>query len=319
MAGSSRKAIFAAIAGNFAIAVTKFVAAGMTGSSAMLAEGVHSLVDTGNGGLLLLGIRRSSRPPDQQHPFGYGQELYFWTLIVAMTIFALGGGVSIYEGIHHLQHPSLPQNPGVNYIVLALALVFEGGAWFIALREFGHTKGRRGVWQTIRGTKDPTIFAVLFEDTAALLGLLVAFLGIFLGQVTGNPHFDGAASVVIGVILCSIAFLLARETKGLLMGESADPQVVRSIYRLAAARSEVERTGVPLTMHLGPTDVLVNLDVQFRPGLSAEEIERTVEELEGAIRAEHPDVGRIFIEAKTLRAKRRPARDPDRSTRNQGR
>jgi cation diffusion facilitator family transporter len=298
-------AIFAAIIGNLAIAITKFIAAGVSGSSAMLAEGIHSLVDTGNGGLLLLGIHRSRKPPDETHPFGYGQELYFWTLIVAILIFALGGGVSILEGIEHLKHPRLPKSLVLNYVVLALAFVFESVAWIVAYREFGKIRGRRGLWQAIRRTKDPTAFAVLFEDTAALLGLVVAFLGLFVGQQLGNPYFDGAASVAIGCLLCLTALLLARETKDLLMGESAHEEVVAGIRSLAVSHPAVERAARPLTMHMGAHDILVNLDVQFRPGLSAPEIERAVDELETAIRRHHPEVKRIFVEAESLV---RPAR-----------
>src|SRR5215212_1032730 len=193
------------MAGNFAIAVTKFVAAGVTGSSAMLSEGVHSLVDTGNGLLLLWGIRAASKPADDRHPFGRGKELYFWTLIVAVLIFGIGGGISIYEGLKHIQHPEVVKNPAINYVVLAFAFVFEGAAWFIAFREFRKLKGRRSYIQAVRESKDPTTFTVLFEDSAALLGLVVAFLGVFLGHALGVPELDGVASVVIGVILCVVA------------------------------------------------------------------------------------------------------------------
>lgn len=307
MAGSSRVAIFAAITGNLAIAVTKFIAAGITGSAAMLAEGIHSLVDTGNGALLLLGIRRSKKPADAEHPFGYGKELYFWTLMVAVTVFALGGGVSIYEGVLHLRHPELPENPVVNYVVLVIAMIFEGAAWIIAYRAFGAVRRNRPLWESVRRAKDPTTFAVLFEDTAALLGLVVAFLSILLGQLTGNPYFDGAASVVIGIILCVTALGLLRETKALLMGESADPEVVRSIESIVAANPAVVRTDRPLTMHLGPTDILVNLECQFKSDLHAEEIEKAVDALEAAIRTAHPNVRRIFVEARAIGGRSRRA------------
>jgi cation diffusion facilitator family transporter len=257
-------------------------------------------VDTGNGGLLLLGIKRSKRPPDSNHPFGYGQELYFWTLMVAVTIFGLGGVVSIYEGVTHLKHAELPENPTVNYIVLGLAMVFEGAAWIIAYREFGRFRGRRSLWQAIRVAKDPTTFTILFEDTAALLGLVVAFLGIFLGQVLQNPYFDGGASVLIGVILCATALLLLRETKDLLMGESAAPEVVRGIIQITNANPAVVRSGRPLTMHMGPNDILVNLDVHFQEELSAREVEDAVDDMETSIRKAHPDVKRIFIEVQSL-------------------
>src|SRR4051794_25529644 len=200
-AATSKAAVYAAIAGNLAIAVTKFIAAFVTGSSAMLSEGIHSVVDTGNGLLLLLGIRRSRKPPDPNHPFGHGKELYFWTLIVAILIFAVGGGMSLYEGLVHLRHPSELKDPTWNYLVLAVAAAVEGFAWSVAYRHLRKSGGRRNLWSAIRASKDPTTFTVLFEDSAALLGLLVAFLGVYLGHRLHNPYLDGAASVVIGVIL----------------------------------------------------------------------------------------------------------------------
>jgi cation diffusion facilitator family transporter len=303
-AAISQSAVYAAIGGNLAIAVTKFIAASATGSSAMLAEGIHSLVDTGNGLLLLLGIRRSRKPPDPNHPFGHGKELYFWTLIVALLIFAVGGGMSVYEGIVHIRHPSEPKDPTWNYLVLAVAAALEGFAWSVAYRELRKSRGPRNLWSAIRASKDPTTFTVLVEDSAAMLGLLVAFLGVYLGHRFHDPYLDGAASVVIGVILGVVAVVLAHESKGLLVGESADPEVVQSIRALAEADPAVERIGPPLTMHLGPHEVLLNLDIQFRKGLSATEVEAAVDRLEKAIRARHPEVKRIFIEAESLTAGR---------------
>jgi cation diffusion facilitator family transporter len=266
----------------------------------MLAEGIHSTVDTGNGLLLLLGIKKSRKPPDKEHPFGYGMELYFWTLIVALLIFAVGGGISIYEGILHLLHPELPENPGVNYVVLSIAMVFEAGAWGVAYRQFRRTKGKWGFWEAIKRAKDPTTFTVLFEDTAAMLGLIVAFLGVFLGQVLQSPYLDGSASIVIGVILCVTATLLARETKALLMGESADEEVVRNIQELAQASPAVEKAAPPLTMHFGPYEILVNLNVRFHSEASAAQIETAVAEMERTIREAHPEVKQVFIEAHGL-------------------
>src|SRR6266478_7681458 len=208
MGNESRTAIFAAIAGNLAIAATKLVAAFFTGSSAMLSEGIHSLVDTGNGGLLLLGFRKSRKPPDANHPFGHGKELYFWSLVVAILIFALGGGMSVYEGATHLTHPHA-YDPTWNYIVLGFALVFEGFSFYFAYKAFRSEMGRAGILATIRASKDPTTFTVLFEDTAALLGLIVAFLGIYLGHLLNNPYLDGVASIIIGVILAAVAGFLA--------------------------------------------------------------------------------------------------------------
>lgn len=300
MAAGSSKAVYAAIVGNLAIAVTKFFAAAVTGSSAMLSEGIHSVVDTGNGLLILLGVKLSKRPPDENHPFGHGKELYFWTLIVAILIFAIGGGMSVYEGIVHLRHPEPVENPYWNYGVLGVALVFEGITWYVAYSEFRKTTTGKGFWREVRTSKDPTIFTVLFEDTAALLGLVVALVGIFLGHMLGNPSFDGAASVVIGVILGMVAVLLAYESRGLLVGEGVDPALLQSIRSIAESDPSVERIGPPLTMYLGPHEILLNLDIQFRQGSRSEEVEQSVDRLEKAIRDEHPDIKRIFIEAESL-------------------
>jgi cation diffusion facilitator family transporter len=307
---SSKKAIFAAIGGNLAIAIMKFVAAAFSGSSAMLSEGIHSLVDTGNGLLLLLGIQQSQKPADASHPFGYGKELYFWTLIVAVLIFAVGGGMSMYEGISHLWHPNPLTNPLWNYVVLGLAIVFEGAVWVIAFKAFRAVQGEQSMWQAIRASKDPTTFAVLLEDTAALLGLLVALLGVYFGHRLDNPYLDGTASIVIGVILAVVAVFLAYESKGLLVGESADTQAVASIRALAEADPAIERVMPPLTMHMGAHDVLLNLQIQFRQGLSATEVEAAVDRLETAIRRQHPDVKRIFIEAGSLSASARQSGRP---------
>lgn len=300
MAAESKPAILAAIAGNLALAATKFAAAAFTGSSAMLSEAIHSSVDTGNGVLLLVGIRLSRRPADDDHPFGHGLDLYFWTLIVAISIFGIGGGVSVYEGILHVLNPEPLTEVAWNYVVLGCGVVFEGVSWLFALRGFAAAKGRRGVWETIRDTKDPTLFAVLLEDSAALLGLLVAFLGIFFGRLLDNPHLDGAASITIGLILMAVAWILALESRKLLLGESADPEVVDSIHEIVVGDPAVERARRPLTMHLGPHEVLVNLDVQFRKTLTADEIEQAVDRLETAIRRRHPDVARIFVEVESL-------------------
>lgn len=304
MAAESKTAIIAAILGNLAIAITKFVAAGVSGSSAMLSEGIHSLVDTGNGALLLLGLRMSRRAPDRLHPFGYGKELYFWSFIVAIMVFALGGGMSIYEGIKHLAHPKELTNPTINYIVLGAAIVFEGISWSIAYRVFLREKGTKRTWSVVHDTKDPTTVVVLFEDTAALLGLVVAFLGVFFGHLLHNPYLDPAASVVIGIILAGVAVLLAIESKGLLVGESADPEVVRSILDIAQRHPAVELAREPMTLHLGPDDVLLNLSVRFRRDLDAEGVERAIDEIEAAVRSEHPGIHRIFIEANAVAGRR---------------
>ncbi|MEL0584628.1 MAG: cation diffusion facilitator family transporter [Candidatus Thiodiazotropha sp. (ex. Lucinoma kazani)] len=297
MASGSKKVIFAALIGNSLISITKFVAASITGSSAMLSEGIHSLVDTGNQGLLLYGIARSKKPADEDFPFGHGKEIYFWSFIVAILIFALGGGISIYEGIKHIQHPEPMSSPLVNYIVLGLAIIFEGAAWLFAFREFSRAKGKWGYLEAIQRAKDPSIFVVLFEDTAAMLGLVVAFAGIALTQLTGILAFDGIASIIIGLILVGTAVWLAYETKSLLIGESANPVVVRGIRELVSSKASVECVNEVLTMHMGPDFILANLSVDFRDSITADEVERTIGEMDGSIKEQFPQVKRIFIEA----------------------
>ncbi|HQU29637.1 MAG: cation transporter [Nitrospira sp.] len=297
MASGSKKVIYAALVGNSLIAITKFAASWVTGSSAMLAEGIHSLVDTGNQGLLLYGLHKANRPPDERYPFGYGKEIYFWSFAVAVLVFAFGAGVSIYEGVLHVLEPHPMENPMVNYIVLSLALVFEGGAWYLALKEFTKVKGQWSYFQAVQRGKDPTIFMVLFEDTAAVLGLGVAFIGILLGQVTGIPYFDGLATIIIGCILGGIAVWLAHETKGLLIGESANQEVVVSIREMAKQLPGVVHVNEVLTMHMGPEFILVNLSVDFRDGVTSEEVERCVATLDKDIKVRHPLVKRVFVEA----------------------
>ncbi len=299
MQTESRTAIFAAIAGNLAIAATKLVAAFFTGSSAMLSEGIHSLVDTGNGGLLLLGFRMSQKPPDANHPFGHGKELYFWSLVVAILIFALGGGMSVYEGITHLSHPPVHHSIW-NYVVLGFAIVFESISFYFAYQAFRNEMGGQGVFKTIRASKDPTTFTVLFEDTAALLGLIVAFLGIFLGHQLNNPYLDGVASIIIGVILAVVAGFLAYESKGLLIGEGVDPAVLASIRAIAGHDPAVQEVRKSLTMHFSPNDVLLTLDIGFKKHLTAEKIAAAVNRLEEKIRERHPEIKHIFIEAQSL-------------------
>jgi cation diffusion facilitator family transporter len=304
MAAESTKVIYAAIAANLAIAVIKFVAAGFTGSSAMISEGIHSLVDTGNGGLMLLGVHRSRKPADAEHPFGYGKELYFWTLIVAIVIFAVGGGVSAYEGLLHLLNPVPLENPLWNYVVLGLALIFESYSFIVAFKAFQTEKGDKSIWRSIDTSKDPTTYTVLFEDSAALCGLVVAFVGVWLSHVFNTFYFDGAASILIGVILAVVAVLLAYESKGLLVGEAVDPETLKSIRRLAESDSRVEGVKNALTMYFGPHTILLAMDLQFRRDLSAVDVERTVDELEDTIRKRYRDIKHIFIESESLTSKR---------------
>lgn len=296
---SSKKVIIAALAGNSLISLTKFFAAFLTGSSAMFSEGIHSLVDTGNQVLLLFGMKRAEKPADENFPFGYGKEIYFWSFVVAILIFAVGAGISIYEGINHIIAPSPIQNPLVNYIVLFLAMLFEGAAWMFAFREFNRAKGKWGYIEAVRKGKDPTLFMVLFEDSAAMLGLLVAFFGIVLGQVTGNPHYDGYASVIIGLILGGTAVWLAYETKGLLIGESANNQVVTDIRKIAGDHAAVEHVNEVLTMHMGPDFLLVNLSVDFENDCSADNVEKTIAAMDVALKKAHPVIKRVFIEAES--------------------
>lgn len=311
MASGSKLAIYAAIAGNLAIAVMKFTAAAFTGSSAMLSEGIHSVVDTGNGGLLLFGLKRSKRPADAAHPFGYGKELYFWSLIVAVLIFGVGGGISIYEGILHIIHPNPLEDVTWNYIVLGLAIVFESFSFAVAFRSFHHEKGEQTIWQAIKTSKDPTTFTVLFEDTAALLGLIVALVGIFLAHSLNSPYLDGAASVVIGAILASVAGFLVYESKGLLVGEGADPKTIKGIQKLAEADPAVKKVISPLTMHFGPDTVLLTVDIEFDRKLSAAEVEGAVDRLGKSIRVQYPEIKYIYIEAGSVSASDRETREPE--------
>jgi cation diffusion facilitator family transporter len=296
-ANASTKVIFAALIGNTAISITKFFAAFTTGSSAMMSEGIHSLVDTGNQLLLLYGMKQAKKPADEAFPFGHGKEIYFWSFVVAILIFAVGSGVSIYEGVHHVLHPVQIENALVNYIVLSLALLFEGGAWFFAFKEFGKVKGKRGYIEAVKLGKDPSMFVVLFEDSAAMLGLLIAILGIWLTQVTGIPYFDGIASIMIGLILGGTAIWLAVETKGLLIGEGASKSVVASIRQIAESFDEVENVNELLTMHMGPDFILVNISIRFKRGQLTREIEAIIQEIDYAIKSKHEIVQRVFVEA----------------------
>ncbi|MBV9927341.1 MAG: cation diffusion facilitator family transporter [Acidobacteria bacterium] len=305
MASESKLSIYAAIAGNLGIAATKAVAAYASGSSAMLSEAVHSLVDTGNGGLLLLGLRRSRRPPDFEHPFGHGKELYFYSLIVSLMIFTLGGGVSLYEGVRHVLRPEPARDPFWNYVVLGSAFVFEGVSWLFGWKAFRAARGRRGVIEAIHKSKDPTTFMVVFEDTGALLGLVVAFVGVYLGQRLGLPYLDGLASVVIGLMLGLMALFLAYETKGLLIGEGVERKTLERLRALVAADPAVEHVNRLLTMYFGPHEVMLTLEVKFRNELSAVGVRAAVARLHECIRREHPDITRVFFASESV-AERQP-------------
>ncbi|MGB4593560.1 MAG: cation diffusion facilitator family transporter [Coriobacteriia bacterium] len=298
--GESKTAVVAAVIGNLSIAIAKFVAASITGSSAMIAEGIHSLVDTGNGGLLLFGLKQASKPADDDHPFGHGKALYFWSLIVAMSIFGIGGGMSVYEGITHLQHPAALENPTWNYIVLAVSFVIEGFSFSVAMKQFNTARGSVRPLAFIRQSKDPSLYTIVLEDSAAMLGLIAAFIGVFLGHMFENPYFDGGASIFIGLLLMGVAWLLASETQGLLLGESADAKTIASIREVVESDRAVDRAGEILTMYMGPNELVVNLGVQFRATLSAEEIHDAIHRIETTISAAHPECTRVYIEVESL-------------------
>jgi cation diffusion facilitator family transporter len=309
MAGSSKVAIYGAIAANSAIAVCKFIAAFFTGSSAMLSEGIHSLVDTGNGMLLLVGIKLSKKPPDRNHPFGYGNEIFFWSFVVAILIFALGGGIAIYEGIQHILHPRQLANVHWNYVVLVLAMVFEGAALRVALKQFKTTRRGRPFFQALKESKDSTTIAVVVEDSAALIGLVIALLSVFLGQVTGWVYFDGIGSVMIGLLLVSVSYFFAIECKALLVGEGLGVENIGIIESILEQDPRVANNRRPLSLYFGPEEVLVALDVHFVDELSSDEIEATVDRIEEQIKSAVPKVNRIFIEAETIRRKRQSAKE----------
>lgn len=302
MAHGSKTVVYAALGGNALIALTKFAAAFWTGSSAMLSEAVHSVVDTGNQVLLLFGMRRAEQPADNLHPFGYGRELYFWAFVVAILIFAGGAGISLYEGIEKVRHPSVVTDAYINYIVLGFAILFEAAAWFVAFRAFNRVRGDLGFFQAVHQSKDPVLFTVLFEDTAAMLGLLVALVGIWLGQVLGMPVLDGVASLLIAAILATTAVILAVECKGLLVGEAVVPEVRHGIRGIILEQPGILEINELRTMHLGPEDVLVNLSVDFADDLDASALEASVAAMETAIKSRYPQVRRLFIEAQNWRA-----------------
>ena len=295
-------AVLSAIAANLVIAAAKFTGAAITGSSAMLSEGIHSIVDTGNGLLILLGRKMAAKPPDREHPFGYGKELYFWTLIVAILIFAVGGGMSVFEGVVHIRDPHLVRDPGWNYAILAVAFVAESISLAVAFIKFRRENPGGAIWKSVRASKDPTTFTVLFEDSAALGGVVLAALGIYLGDTFKNGYFDGGASILIGVLLGTVAVLLARESKGLLLGEAARPEMLTKIREVTEAHSHVEKVIELLTMYFGPNEVLLNMDLKFKPTLSAHDIVSAVDQLEAAIRREFPEIRRISIEARSFRS-----------------
>lgn len=308
MASASHKVVYVALGGNLMIAIAKFVAAGLSGSSAMLSEGVHSLVDTVNEVLLLYGLHRAGKPPDRSHPFGYGRELYFWSFIVALLVLAAGAGVSFYEGVMHIREPEAIKRPWINYAVLGVSFLFEGTSWLVALREFRARKGKLGYFEAFRLSKDPSTFTVLLEDSAALLGLLIALAGVVGAQAFDEPALDGVASLGIAGVLALFALLLARETKGLLIGEPAHPRVSGSILAIAAADPGVHAANGVLTVQMGPNQVVATLSAEFEDALTTPQIEACINRIEAQAKTIHPELLSLFIKpqtAETWRERRR--------------
>ncbi|WKT72972.1 MULTISPECIES: cation diffusion facilitator family transporter [Acinetobacter] len=296
---SNKIVVYAALFGNLAIALVKFIAAYITNSSAMLSEAIHSVVDTLNEILLLYGMKKAEQRPDAHHPFGYGRELYFWAFIVALMVFALGAIVSIYQGIQHIIHPEEMQDPMINYIVLGIAILCEGFSWTVALRTFRKMKGKMGYFEAFRRSKDPTTFTVLFEDTAALVGLFIALIGIFLAHQLNIPELDGAASILIGVVLAVSAWLLARETKGLLLGETADPRLRENVLNIAQQDAAVYSANGVLTEQMGAHQVIASLSLEFKDDLTSDEIEACVNRIEAQIKQLHPEIITLFVKPQT--------------------
>lgn len=296
MAGESRIAIYAAAGGNLAIAVSKFVAFGVTGSSAMLTEAVHSVVDTGNQGLLLLGLRRAAQPPDRGHPFGHGMELYFWSFVVALMVFSLGGAFSIYEGWLKVMSPEPLTEPWVNFLVLGVAVLFEGGSFIVAFREHMRRGGGASrLISAIRSSKDPSLFAILLEDAGALIGLLIALAGVSVATFLHIPQADGVASIFIGLLLCVIAAFMANETRSLLTGEAASPSVVADVRAILSGDSCVVEVVEVLSLHLGPREILLGVTLDFRDDLPGGDIEKAAAILSQRIQAAHPEITRVFL------------------------
>jgi len=308
LSAHSNKTLWVAFAANMGVAAAKFVAAAITGSSAMLTEGVHSVVDSSNQLLLLWGRHAANRPPDKYHPFGYGREIYFWSFVVAVLVFALGAGVSIYEGIIHIAHPEEAVSPFIAYGVLFVAFVLEGGSTVQAFKEFREKKGALGWIVAVQRSKDPPGFIVLLENGAAMAGILVAAIGLAISQQTGDPRYDGMASIVIGLILAFTAFVLAYESKALLIGEAADPELVEALRQMVAKRKGITAVGDILTVHSSPDQVTAMLSVDFEDSISARDVERIVWEIEEEAARTHPLVRRLFIRPRSPVTAREPLR-----------
>lgn len=293
---SSKVAIYSALFANLLIALTKFVAAAVSGSSAMVSEGIHSVVDSLNEVLLLLGLRKSKKKADEKRPFGYGKELYFWSFVVSILIFGVGGGISFYEGFTHLLHPEPVRNPFWNYIVLGAAIVFDGTSFIIALKTFNRQRGDTPFWAAVKKSRDPSSFVVLFEDSADVLGLIIAFAGVYLGHRLNNPYFDGIASILIGLLLTAVSLVLTRESRSLLMGETATPTALEQVVKMAEANPVVEKVHQHLSQVMGPEELLLVLRVGLHKNVSSAAVVKGFGEIKKAIRSQYPNFRQIFIE-----------------------
>ena len=293
---SSKLPIYSALVANVAIAITKFIAAAVTGSSAMISEGIHSVVDTANELLLLLGISKSKKPADKDRPFGYGRELYFWSFIVSILIFGFGAGLALYEGITHLQHPNPIENPKWNYVVLGASLIFNLISFLITLREFNKSKGDDSFWFAVKKSKDPSNFVILFEDAGDVLGVLVALAGVYFGNKYHNPYYDGVASIVIGIILAAISFVLIQESRSLLMGESIQESTAKSITEIAESDETVQKVFYPLSVYLAPEEIVLVLETVFKDELTTKQINEAIERIQTKIQQQFPNIKQIFIE-----------------------
>ena len=287
--------LYGALAANVGIGIAKFVAAAITGSSSMLSEGFHSCVDSLNQVLLLYGQHTAKKPPDARHPFGYGRELYFWAFVVAILIFGVGAGVSIYEGWQHIVEPSKLESATINYIVLAISALMEGSSWTLAVREFAASKGEQSWWAAVRHSKDPAAFIVLFEDSAALIGLAIAAVGVWASHYFADPRIDGYASVAIGGVLALVATLLARESKGLLIGERADPAVVDRVRAIVDAHPAIASVNHVRTIHTAPESIFVAISADFHDQVRMGDAERMIEEMELTLKREMPSLSSIYI------------------------
>ena len=305
---ASRKVVYVAVGANLGIASAKWIAALLTRSSAMLAEAVHSTVDTGNELLLLWGMKRSVRPPDPLHPYGHGKVLYFYSLLVAVYIFSVGGGVAIYDGFSHLRRPHDYSYVGWSCAVLGISMAFDLYSWFVSYKELHYRKDPdESIWDEIIGSKDPTVFTVFLEDSAGLVGSVLALLGIVLGAMFHNPYLDPLAPIMIGLLLLVVAIVLARESGALLVGERTNRGKIRRVKEIISGDPSVDRVGDLLTMQLGPDQVLLTVDIRFNRGLNVQQLENAIDRIEQRIREAEPSIGKMFIEADSLKGESRSA------------